>query len=269
MVRVDETLHVLFYGAFNGNTALVKRALDSGANVNCMDMAGMTPLAYAVYGWHVETAAYLISRGADVNKPSLYDMRNELYLFILYRPEMDFEPLTAPWELQCPAFGKKGHSPLMTAIHVGCAEAFEMLLKAGAWTDYFASDLTYPLLLAADKGDEYMVTALLKKEKDAAQKYAWSEAGIICTAVAHGRLNVAKRLLEAGFNPNEITYSGATPLAVAVEHNRREMVSLLLKWGANTRLRPTFGGRDMGLPVDNAKDPVIEKMIRAAMKVKK
>ena len=53
--------------AMKGDIAAITTALDSGADVNAIDMVGASPLYWAAQGGHLTAAKLLIERGADVN----------------------------------------------------------------------------------------------------------------------------------------------------------------------------------------------------------
>ena len=53
--------------AMKGDVAAITAALDSGADVNAIDMVGASPLYWAAQGGHLTAAKLLIERGADVN----------------------------------------------------------------------------------------------------------------------------------------------------------------------------------------------------------
>lgn len=62
--REHTALHM---AAFNGHTETVLFLLKKGANVDCRDFEGKTPLIHACTGPYAETVEALIKAGADVN----------------------------------------------------------------------------------------------------------------------------------------------------------------------------------------------------------
>src|SRR5690348_3716976 len=57
----------LIEAANTGDIATVKRLLGHGANPNCADDRGLTPLSIAAFGGHRELVLALIAAGADVH----------------------------------------------------------------------------------------------------------------------------------------------------------------------------------------------------------
>ena len=50
-----------------GDLPEVRRLVESGADVNCKTVMGITPLLKAVFKGHVEVLRFLLSEGANVN----------------------------------------------------------------------------------------------------------------------------------------------------------------------------------------------------------
>ena len=59
--------YYLILGASEGDSALVHRLIDSGANVNAETYEGVTPLMYASQGGYNSIVKLLIDKGASVD----------------------------------------------------------------------------------------------------------------------------------------------------------------------------------------------------------
>jgi len=75
-----DTDQALLDAAKNGDTPLVKRRLDAGADANLRGRGGWTPLMYAVGSGHAETAKVLIGAGADPDKADTCGVGGGLYI---------------------------------------------------------------------------------------------------------------------------------------------------------------------------------------------
>lgn len=65
----DYLLRYAFYGDFSTVKYLIEK---KGANINCTDVNGYTPLMHAVIGGQVNIISYLISAGANIKFKNQY-----------------------------------------------------------------------------------------------------------------------------------------------------------------------------------------------------
>lgn len=134
----------------------------------------------------------------------------------------------------------------------GDAAAVNDLLKQGVPVDVRDSE-TYSLgyvwnntalMCAAEKGHLEIVQALLKAGAsvsaavDAHKVDGGGGSQALHYAMREGRVAVGEALLDAGADPNVIGCSGRTPLAYAIRGVHAEAVGMLLKRGADVRLKP-------------------------------
>src|SRR5262245_14904056 len=167
----------------NGNSAMVDRLLQAGADPNTTLPGGETALMTAARVGKLPTVKALIARGATV------DAKDE----------------------------KHGQTALMWAAAEGHAPVVEMLVELGA--DYKArlatSGMT-PLLFAVREGHGDVVRVLLKAGADVNEpvpveggrrravggRALPGGATPLLTAVMNGHFELAAQLLDAGANPN-------------------------------------------------------------------
>jgi ankyrin repeat protein len=82
-------------------------------------------------------------------------------------------------------------------------------------------------------------------------------------AVKAGDLTLTTRLLASGTNPDSTDAEGSTPLMTAVAQGRDDLVSLLLKVGANAKARNKNG--DTALDMACRADPPVSGVIAALL----
>jgi len=196
--------------SFAADTALVDAAerkdfpavrilLDKGADVNVVQVDGMTALHWAAYWDATETARLLIGAGANVQAMNRYEV-----------------------------------TPLSLACENGNANVVEMLLDAGADPKTTLPGGETVLMTSSRTGRIAPVRALLARgdsvnavNKDGQTALMW--------AAAEGHANVVRALLTAGADYRTTLKSGFTPLFFAVREGRKEVVHVLLDAGANVQ----------------------------------
>ncbi len=239
--------------------AQVNRWLAEGSNVN-------KELYDAVLANDVSRAAYLISKGADVNK------------------------LT-----------NLGNSPLMTAARAGCVPMMQLLVEHGANVNLPDAGGSRPLYgavlrnrapairfllarganpaIAAPRGYTLLTLAIEEQQFDAA--YALIKAGVNVNAPGskyrltplmivasdrprpmgsrlrfvqvHGPMSIARALIAHKANVNAADSQGVTALMIAAAHDNSPMIGLLIQAGADARMKSAAGetAHDIAVSDDN------------------
>jgi ankyrin repeat protein len=250
-----------------GNLEAIGLLLDAGADP---DEAGdeygnWPPLLLAIHRGRVrgrlDVAAYLIERGAKVDVIAAAGLGMAGYL----RAAPDLR-----------VHGPDGTTPLHWAATV---EVAELLLDRGAdphaadrhanppercaagdWPEIARlilarKDSLADVHLAAAMGDVTRVEEILDREPDAIarQTFRWDRMANFSggmplhIAAIHGRLEVAKLLLERGADVNARCLGGATPLHYTSWKGKVEMAAFLLDHGADLHaLDPEFQAPPLG-----------------------
>jgi len=193
-----------------GNRDVVRSLLQNGADVNAKMEVNLTPLHLAAHFGQLEVAKLLLDEGAEVNARGCF-------------------------------LGWYSGTSMLTPLHLAgeYLELTKVLLDRGA--EVGAKDKADRTVLhwAAARGRHKVVRILLERgaEINASDIY-----GI--TALHHAAtryFEVVKLLLENGAEVNHQTLEGDTALLLASRHSNMGIVNLLLRHGADVKLRDNAG----------------------------
>jgi len=167
--------------AQRGETNAMKRAIDSGADINETDRDWF-PLLMAVACNNEDVVELLLKSGAEYDKT-------------------DGQGLTS----------------LALAVQEGHVKPMTMLLEHGADVDRCTTSGTAPLFLACGNGDVEAVQVLIQHGADVNLRKKETGATPLHAAVRKGAADVCRFLLVSGADANIPDDLGATPLLAAVE----------------------------------------------------
>lgn len=164
--------------------------------MSAVTLDGETPLHYATASGQTEAATLLLQAGANVNQTS-YD----------------------------------GYSPLHLASQGNHLETVKLLLHSGAERDILSNFDESPLYLAAkwralDVIDEVAVSVAELEQKVDGET-------MLFQAAKDGEIEVVKKLLQLGANPNSPSLGSVMPLHIAAKFGHLEIIEELLNGGAN------------------------------------
>lgn len=260
----------LMTAARTGNIDAVTLLLDRGATVSAKDTAhGQTALMWAVTENHPEIVKLLVSRGADVKVQTT-----------IAKPKGEYVPARAGGasgngivRQRALPTADGGMTPLLFAVRDGNVTLTRLLLELGADINQASGNHTSPLLIALLNGQVTLATELLDKGADPnlADDY---HRGALFAAIElrnfnHEKypflysdrldpLDLIKRLLEKGANPNQrtdttpvhglmqfdgswVNFDGQTPFIRAALSGDIEVMRLLLAHGADANISTTQG----------------------------
>lgn len=155
---------------------------------------------------------------------------------------------------------KPGKTKLMDAAHSGDKEEFQSALATGdKLTDVDASGWT-PLMYAAGSYGNSMESALLKAGVNVSARSKRGETSLMASAVT-GMAD--EDLLKAGADVNAVNKVGMTALMLLVQRGDPDEIKILLKAGADARLKDASGrtaldylnAANCGSPIVQPKDP--------------
>jgi cytohesin len=211
-----------------GNLKQVEELIAEGVPVNGRNSLGGTPLHDAAWAGEKEIAAYLISQGADVNARHAEGGSTPLHYAVLTNhPEVVEVLLDHGADLK--ALYKTSQTALHLAAASGYARCATLLIAHGA--DVNARDETgaTPLSEASWTGEAEMVRLLIAKGANANDVNPQTGTTPLHAAASRGYREVAKVLIDAGARADVRDKSGATPLYLALQFQRMDVVDLLVR----------------------------------------
>jgi ankyrin repeat protein len=200
-----------------GNREIVSQFLDSTPElVNARTDAGTSCVLTAVYHRHPEIAAYLVSRGADL------DLFDAAALGDLARVRL----LTTPENVN--TLAPDGFSALSLACYFRQFSVARYLLEQGAAVELAAANPMQirPIHAAAAARDVAIVQLLLEHGADpnARQQQGY---GPLHSAAQNGQHDLVELLIAAGADPSAAADDGKTPADLAQAAGDESLMQLL------------------------------------------
>jgi len=262
----DDGQTPLMIAARNGALPVVQALVDAGARVNEREkFRGQTALMWAIAANSPEVTEFLIRHKAEVEvRADANDWGNQ----ITSEPRAQYRPAG-------------GMTPLLYATRYGCLDCVKSLLKAHADINRPTPEGVTPLMNAIDNASYAIADYLLDQGANPHLSDWWGRTALYLAADMRtrsggrggpaefrstegpapvrpesGALQILKKLLEAGVNPNtqldmhrpfrgrftdDLMTTGCTPLLRAALSVDREAVELLLKHGALPDLPNVMG----------------------------
>ena len=136
----------LFEAIQDGNIGLVKELVKNGADVNCIDKTGQSPLHRACYLGHLDIVRVLIANGADIHQRA-----SDLQLTPLHSATMNGDCQVVAFLIDngadIHARDAAGGTPLLAACWVGALDTVKYLISKGAGNRFQNSTRGYTLAL--------------------------------------------------------------------------------------------------------------------------
>ena len=149
----------LFKAAEKGKLDNVIVALDQGADVNCQDSKGRTPLCYAIIANSVACTHELLSRGAD---PNVADKNKEYPIHHAAKfPSTDvLRVLVDSGKADMEVGNKDGNTALHVAAYAGQVDCVMYLTSKGADSKAQNNKFEVPAALARKKGHKGVLAVM-------------------------------------------------------------------------------------------------------------
>ncbi|XP_052076996.1 ankyrin-3-like [Mytilus californianus] len=178
-----------------GNTAVAKLLIIYNAEVNQMDTNKVTPFMLACSSGNIELVKFLLTKDVHIN-----------------------------------AFNSLGSTPLLEACIKNNVKVISVLLQNKAKVDCFNKNGDTPLHLACQSGHTAIVNLLIQYDINSCiNKPNVKGYTPFYLAIRNGQNKIAKSLIKYGADPNYQNEDGSTPLHIACETNKFEIVKTLLE----------------------------------------
>jgi len=268
----------LLYAAWSGNAATTSFLLAHGADVNAQQ-SGPAALQWAVLAGRTAAVKLLLAAGAHVDVRDL-DGRTLLHVAARYGYDQIAELLLLA-HAEADSTDATGHTPLDEAVLFAQASVVPVLLRHGADPKRVRlQDGRGPLQEACIKGSAALIEILVKAGADPAERdksgqtaidlaLAYKNEGAIAalehlalerkdcrtaaenameSATLRGRTEIARLLINGGFDLNQWSSGGSTYLHQAALKGQKPMVQLFLDRGVDSNSLDAAGGT----PLHNA-----------------
>jgi ankyrin repeat protein len=215
----------------------LKYFITNGANVNLTEPgAGSTPLHVAAKAGCVEHIKLLLAENASFDATDS-ESKTALHL-VASNGNAEIATLLLERKANKEAEDRDGNTPLAVAIQEKQYGVASLLLDNGASVDGGVDPAAAPIFIAVKNGDLEAVNLLLKFKPDLKMHDSTTvwRTPLGC-AVDDGRLEIAKRLLEAGSDPNLGQVPYTVPIWEAVESRDPSMLKLLLEYDAKLNIK--------------------------------
>ena len=246
---------LLCWAAQNGNSTVVTKLIEAGADVNAVDGIGHTPLIRAIETQQTEIVKILLSKKADPNAKDSQDEPILMYAVKSRKPEIAQAVIAAGADVNW--VSAEGDSPALEVAQEGLPESALMIkVLADAKANLDASNIIYtPLYYATDQGYKEIVKALLD---GGANPNGKTQSGKLPIHEAVEYVEILQMLLDKKADPNLQDDSGATALTVAIENGYAGAVPVLIKAGADVNKPDGYGNTPLAIANNYSKTDLAE-----------
>lgn len=236
--------NALHHAVDKGRNECAALLLRNGASVHGKTKAGEFPLHLAAGNGHEKTVELLLDHGIDVNQADETGFTALMHTARCgHLPALRF---LLSREANCNIRTAKGNNALHFAAQAGKDEVLAELLRQEKIDINSGNNLgTTALMLAAFNGSPHAVQRLLDNGADprTVDKQGWNA---LHSSASCGSVTVVETLINAEndmeFIGSTIPNSGLTPLLLAAQKGKADVVRLLAERGANFRLRDKKNG---------------------------
>jgi len=243
--RDSDRRTALHWAAIEGHADVAQLLVDEGAEVDAADTrneypgGNFTPLHYAAHYGKVEVTHVLIRAGADLNPENIFG-RTPLQILVRGTGSVEVARALLDGGADADHTGPNSLSALHLAAWFGKHELVDLLLDRGAAFPSTDSDLKSIMTFAASRRMSRLFGALHEKHGERIRETV-DGGSFLLPAAAGGAVDVMKRLLADGADPNGADRYGNRSLHRAAAAGSLAAVELLLEGGAEIDARDALG----------------------------
>ncbi|KAH7177288.1 ankyrin repeat-containing domain protein [Fusarium sp. MPI-SDFR-AT-0072] len=256
----------IYTASINSHVSCAKLLFDAGASPTARNAQGYTPLHVAARWASGETVEFLLSCGASIADKDL-ENRTALEIAAIWGDFTTLEIMLSRKEEVERIVHDSDQHPVILAAEYGNKKCLELLLLHG-----FSPNIV------TSKGETALRIAIQDKRLDLCKMLLESNADPDLTldkaitpliqAIAEGDLDIVKLLIEnkATVDKREAPPDAGwsrTPMHVAVDWNRPEIVQYLLEKGADPDARDSDGIPVIGAAISGGHSSVVQWLVDA------
>ena len=222
----------LYLAAMHGTTSAVKCLLDGGANIEAKNRNSNTALSVAAYNGHTSTVECLLDYRANIKAKT--DRGYTALLQAAHEGHIYIVKCLLNYGADIEAKTIHGLTALLQAAYNGHTSTVECLLDRGANIEAKNRISNTALTEAAYKGYISTVECLLDRGANIEAKNVYGHTALT-RAAREGHIYIVKCLLDHGADIEAKTDRGHTALLQAASHGQRSTVECLLDRGARIK----------------------------------
>ena len=257
----------LTFAVKKGNVAMVERLLTLSVNINASNNKGQTALMLAAERGHDKIFALLLEKGAGIHARGR-DRETVLMYAIIGGSEAIMDTLV-DLGVDIHARNSIGETVLTHGIKWRRVEMVRLLLALRVNVNAANCYGETPLMKAAFRGEAEMFRLLLDAGADISSVDLNGQT-VMIHAVMGGKVWVVNKFLDVASNiapniaPNiidAVNRYGYTALMLAANHNKLDILKLLLEHGAQVNLRGTHVENATVRAIERENMPVLELLL--------
>jgi ankyrin repeat protein len=232
--RAADGTTALHWAVRADDLAKVESLLAAGADAKAQDRYGLTPVRLACENANAQILRRLLDAGADPNSP---DPQGTTALMIAARTEGGTEAVKLLLERGAAvnAVDSVHSTALMWAVRSNHPEVLDLLIHHDAEINARTRKGDPPARRAPDSGGGSHGLGIVRGgwPERGYQEPTPGEMTALLYAARDGRIEMARTLIAANANVNQVEANGISPLLMAITNNHIDVARLLLDHGAD------------------------------------